>query len=186
MKYQIKDIKDFPAYRIDTNGDVWSCWKQKGISIKGKIGFQGTRSVLSTKWKKMRRDKATYYLSVELRKNKNSYKKNIHRLLAQMFIPNPKNKPLVCHKNGNPRDNRIENLYWGTVQENASDRAKHGTENCGGKNNKAKLNDMKVKVIRHAFNFGVSRDFLIDFFKLDRSTINRVISRKTWKHISST
>lgn len=36
----------------------------------------------------------------------------IHKLLAKLYVPNPENKLLVYHKNGNVQDNRIINLGW--------------------------------------------------------------------------
>lgn len=43
------------------------------------------------------------YGKVQLYKNKNGKMYNVHRLVAQTFIPNPNNYPIVNHKN------RIEN-----------------------------------------------------------------------------
>lgn len=47
--------------------------------------------------------------------NKN---RRVHRLVALTFIDNPKNLKIVGHKNNIKHDNREENLYWTTTQEN--------------------------------------------------------------------
>lgn len=52
--------------------------------------------------------------------------KRVHRLLAQMFIPNPFNYPIVLHIDSNKRNMALNNLKWGTVSENTLQASREG------------------------------------------------------------
>lgn len=94
-----KNIVDFDKYFISDKGEVFS--KKQGVEKIRKL-----------------HDNGFGYLIVDLRKDGKKYNKKVHRLVAEAFIPNPENKPEVNHKNGNRKDNRVENLEWVTSKEN--------------------------------------------------------------------
>lgn len=45
---------------------------------------------------------------------------NLHRVIANLFIPNPNNYPCINHKNENKLDNRVDNLEWCTYSYNST------------------------------------------------------------------
>lgn len=51
----------------------------------------------------------------------------VHRLVLLAFVGPAPDKHECCHNNGNPADNRLENLRWGTRSENIKDAIRHGT-----------------------------------------------------------
>jgi hypothetical protein len=81
------------------------------VSISGSV-----RNVISKKiLKPMIRNG---YYHINLRKNGKMKHHNIHRIVANTFIPNIENKKCVDHIDSNRLNNTISNLRWASYQEN--------------------------------------------------------------------
>jgi hypothetical protein len=66
-----------------------------------------------------------YYCHIILKKENGMQKDEyVHRMVAEAFVPNPKDKPVVDHWNGDTLDNRVENLRWATRRENSANAKK--------------------------------------------------------------
>lgn len=58
------------------------------------------------------------YMAIELCKNNKKEVFFIHRLVAEAFIQNFKNLPVVNHKDGNKTNNKADNLEWCSYSSN--------------------------------------------------------------------
>lgn len=92
--------------------EIWKNTEYDGymVSSLGRVSHNGR--ILSS----MQRNHKYNSVMVERNPDKRVY---VHRLVAKTFIPNPENKRDVNHKNGNTKDNRLENLEWTTHKENS-------------------------------------------------------------------
>lgn len=73
------------------------------------------------------------YIRVQLRIDGRQRGFRVHRLMLEAFIgPAPKGTE-GCHRDGNPANNAIENLYWGSKSDNARDRVRHGNHHLASK-----------------------------------------------------
>ena len=103
------------------------------------------------KWHKGRILKQSFdgkgkYLFVGLHKDGKTKQKNVHRLVAETFIPNPNNLPCVNHINEIKTDNRAVNLEWCTIEYNSNyGNAKKNMIESRRKNNNQEEINKKIK-----------------------------------------
>ncbi|ALJ19573.1 NUMOD4 motif-containing HNH endonuclease [Microbacterium sp. No. 7] len=72
--------------------------------------------------------KKSGYLKVSLWRDNSEFTAHVHSLVLEAFV-GPRPPGLVaCHGDGNPANNRVENLRWDTPSENNFDRGRHGTD----------------------------------------------------------
>ena len=60
--------------------------------------------------------------------------RQVHRLMARAFIPNPDSKPEVDHIDRNPANNVVSNLRWVTSRENNKNKGMVATNTSGERN----------------------------------------------------
>lgn len=103
----------------------------------------------------------------------------VHTLVALAFV-GPKTAPQVRHLDGVKTNNGWLNLVWGTNLENQADRYRHGTVAFGERHPGHILTEKQVLAIRAAT--GTQRA-IADRFKITRSHVGDIRSRKIWPHI---
>ncbi len=121
---------------------------------------------------------------VGLHKNGVSNIRLVHRVVLETFIGPPPDKTMACHRDGNRRNNRLENLYWGTSQENQQDRIKHGTDSRGEKSGRSKLTTWQVMQIKGMVKSGEFSYLEIGrIFRVSSATVSSIVNGRTWSHI---
>lgn len=177
-----KPVKDYEGYyEISNYGRV----KRLAIPISygGKFLVTFKERIL----KNVRGNK-NGHLYVRISKNNIQKNKWVHRLVAQAFIPNPKNLPQVNHINNIKDDNRVENLEWVTLVENVLHSFKvlpGDMRNLprGENNHFAKVKSEDVIKMRELSKQGVSNAQLGRMYGLDTSTVWHAVNYLTWENI---
>ena len=120
-------------YEVDQFGRVFSV--ERVISVDDN-GRKYEKPVSGKQMKQCLKNNG--YKSVSLTKGGATKAFYVHRLVAEAFIPNPDNLPMVNHKDEDKTNNFLENLEWCTAQYN----------NTYG--NKAKRQANKIRGISHS------------------------------------
>ena len=154
------NISDFPGYYVTVDGKVYS-------RKNNRHGYLKDYHLLKTKYTK--HDGRPY---VTLRNPKLGIRRlaKVHRLVALAYIPNPDNKPCVCHKDNNPLNNHVDNLYWGTQAENMSQM----------RLDKRDYRKVSIRAHRRVIrlkSLGWSSSRIGKRFKVNRTYINRILNK---------
>lgn len=129
----MKPIKGFEDYYICKCGTVFSCLTNKWLK-PGKAGKSG-------------------HLFVALRKDNKYHNSYVHRLVAETYIPNYDNLPIVEHIDDNRLNNHVSNLKWSTIKDNNLAAVANGIKNAveGSCNNRCLyLGDTEYTSIKEA------------------------------------
>lgn len=100
-------------YQISNHGNVRGIERKRTANENG-----GTITLQSKLLKPYKGGKNNGYLRVSLSSNNKKKIAVVHRMVAEYFIPNPDNKPMVNHKDLNRYNNHYLNLEWCTNSEN--------------------------------------------------------------------
>ena len=123
--------KDFPAYTVYPDGSVINT--ARGNMLKPQENNCG-------------------YLRVQLCAAGRQPRLFVHRLVAELYIPNPDNLPQINHLDGNKKNNRVSNLEWCDASHNHkhsfAELGRAPTRLYGVHNGKSKLSSVDVEALR--------------------------------------
>lgn len=163
----IKDVHGWEGlYKVSDSGDV--------LSVRN-----GSR-----KLKAVEMQSGYYYVHLCNGKN-NTRLVRINRLVADAFVPNPKNLPQVNHIDGNKKNNSANNLEWCTQSDNIQHSIKTGLRKCTGEDNpSAKLSKNDVAEIRALYKRGDKNNGTVGLGKrygVSNVMIGNIVRGKNWK-----
>jgi len=163
---EYREIPGAPGYFAGSDGTIWSTWCNRWRQAE-----QYWHQIIGSKT-------VTGHLYILLSDGKRRQRLFAHQLVLFAFS-GPCPDGMECrHLNGNPKDNRVENLAWGTHKENMQDAKVHGTFPYGKKHPGGKLSDDDV---REVWRLGVTGTRGVDIarrFDVGVALVSSILSRK--------
>jgi hypothetical protein len=123
---------------------------------------------------------------------KNNKKKTykVHRLVLEAFIGKCPLGMECRHLDGDPGNNVLENLCWGSHSDNEKDKVRHGTktypawfDNIGSKHGMSILKEKDIPDIRNMFKNGFSCIDIAEKYNVSRGCISGIVYKRNWRHI---
>jgi hypothetical protein len=103
----------------------------------------------------------------------------IHDLVLEAFVGPAPAGLQSRHGDGDPRNNALSNLSWGTALENAADRERHGRTARGDRSGKLKLTDADLAAIRERVARGETQRALAAEYGVTAAYVNDVLRGRT-------
>lgn len=123
------------------------------------------------------------YHRISLWENRKSRTVAVHRLVAEMFLEQPDGANVVNHIDGNPGNNRVDNLAWTTISENIQHAYDTGLAKRGEDCVVAKLTEADVLKIVDCMLIKMSVAETAKMFGVSAAAISHIWNGKTWKHV---
>ncbi len=167
---------DYPSYLISNYGRIKTFnWKNHGLERIMKPAYD-----------------ANGYLRTMLKhKDGHFHTIKVHRIIGQVYIENPENKPCINHIDYIRSNNIVTNLEWVTIKENAH-HSKCNLRSVMGENNPAAtITEKEVLEIRARYPFRkklyrkgeLTKRELAQQYNVTFGCIKNIVTNKTWKHL---
>lgn len=170
----------YPGYSVSDDGRVFTHRRRFGLGM-GKGGGVRIDKEYSRLLVPYQGHGRYNYVSISTSRGQRSIP--IHVLLMDAFVGPCPSDMEVRHLDGNPTNNDLSNLEYGTAKQNAADRIKHGTQKRGVDHAKAKLDESSVIDIRKMYSNGEKIAAIARGFQMAESTIRDIVKGKRWTHV---
>lgn len=105
---------------------------------------------------------------------------SLHRAVLYAFVgPPPTPSHQAAHLDGDPKNNRLDNLEWVTPKENSAHKWAHDTMVRGERAVNSTLRDEDITSIRALGHRGISPLLIGGMFDIDKSTVHRILRGET-------